>query len=84
MEKVTSRSAKLTVVSNSYHTLFFRIWESVVDRMMRQCTNIHESQLGFMPGRNTTYAIFILKQAIEKHRAGQKNIGVIFIDLEKA
>ena len=46
--------------------------------------NIHESQFGFMPGRSTTDAIFILKQAIEKHREGQKNIRVTFIDLEKA
>ena len=50
---------------------------------MRQCTDIHESQFGFMPGRSTTDAIFILKQTIEKHREGQKNIRVTFIDLEK-
>ena len=62
----------------------FKIWEKVVDRRMRQCTNIHESQFGFMPGRSTTDAIFILKQTIEKHREGQKNIRVTFIDLEKA
>ena len=37
-----------------------------------------------MPGRSTTDAIFILKQTIEKHREGQKNIIVTFIDLEKA
>ena len=37
-----------------------------------------------MPGRSTTDAIFILKQTIEKHREGQKNIRVTFIDLEKA
>ena len=55
-----------------------------MDRMMRQCTIIHESQFGFIPGRRTTYAIFTLKQAIEKHRERQKNIRVTFIDLEKA
>ena len=61
----------------------FKIWERVVDRRMRQCTDIHESQFGFMPGRTTTDAIFILKQTIEKHREGQKNIRVTFIDLDK-
>ena len=61
----------------------FNIWERVVDRRMRQCTNIQESQFVFMPGRNTTYAIFILKQTIEKHREWQKNIRVTVIDLEK-
>ena len=62
----------------------FKMWERVVDRRMRQCTNIHESQCGCMPGRSTTDAIFILKQTIEKHREGQKNIRITFIDLEKA
>ena len=55
-----------------------------MDRRIIQCTNIHENQFGFMPGRSTTGAIFILKQTIEKHREGSKNIREIFIDLEKA
>ena len=62
----------------------FKIWEKVVDRRLRECTEIHESQFGFMPGRSTTDAIFIIKQTIEKHREGQKDIRVTFIDLEKA
>ena len=37
-----------------------------------------------MPGRSTTDAIIILKQTIEKHREGHKDIIVTFIDLEKA
>ena len=51
---------------------------------MRECTDIHESQFGFMPGRSTTDAIFILKQTIEQYREGHNDICVIFIDLEKA
>ena len=51
---------------------------------MRECTEIHESQFGFMPGRSTTDAKFILKQTIEKHQEGQKDTRVTFIDLEKA
>ena len=53
-------------------------------KVERVHTEIHESQFGFMPGRSTTDAIFILKQTIEKHREGQKDIRVTFIDLEKA
>ena len=56
----------------------------VVARRLRECTEIHESQFGFMPGRSTTDAIFILKQTLEKHREGQKDIRVTFIDIEKA
>ena len=52
----------------------FKIWERVVDRRMIQCTNIHESQFGFMPDRSTTDATFILKQTIEKHREHQSYI----------
>ena len=49
----------------------FKIWEKlnlIVDRRMRQCTNIHESQFGVMPDRSTTDAILVLKQTIKKHR----------------
>ena len=60
----------------------FKIWERVLDRQVRECTDIHESQ--FMPGRSTTDATFILKQTIEQYREGQKDICVTFIDLEKA
>ena len=62
----------------------FKIWERVLDRRVRECTAIHESQFGFMPGRSTTDAIFILRQTIEQYREGQKDICVTFIDLEKA
>ena len=62
----------------------FKIWERVLDRQVRECTDIHGSQFGFMPGRSTTDAIVILKQTIEQYREGQKDICVTFIDLEKA
>ena len=64
------------------HTI--NICERVLDRRVRECTDIHESQFGFMPGMSTTDSIFILKQMIEKYREGQKDICVTFIDLEKA
>ena len=57
----------------------FKIWERVLDRRVRECTDIHESQFGFMPGRRTTDAIFILKHTIEKYREGQKDICVTFM-----
>ena len=60
----------------------FKIWEKVMDRRIRQCTNIHESQFVFMPGRSTTDAIFY--RQLRTHRVEQKNISVTFIYLEKA
>ena len=37
-----------------------------------------------MMGRGKTYAIFATKQVIEKHREMQKELRMVFIDLEKA
>ena len=62
----------------------FKIWGRGLDRRVRACTDIHESQFGCMPGRSTTDAIFILNQTIEKYREEQKDICATFIDLEKA
>ena len=41
-------------------------------------------QFGFMPGRGTTDAIFILRQLQEKYLQKKKNIYFAFVDLEKA
>ena len=54
-----------------------------MDETMHQYT-VHESQFGFMPDMNTTDAMFLLKQAIEKHRERQTNIRVTCTCLEKA
>ena len=41
-------------------------------------------QFGFMPGRGTVDAIFILQQLHEKHLAKRKSLFFAFVDLEKA
>ena len=41
-------------------------------------------QFGFMPGRGTTDAIFILRQLQEKHLAKNKKLYFAFVDLDKA
>ena len=43
-----------------------------------------EEQFGFMPGKGTTDAIFAARQMIEKHRERQKELHMVFIDLDKA
>ena len=63
------------------HTM--KIWERVIDRRLREETTIEE-QFGFMSGRGTTDAIFAARQMIEKHREMQKELPLVFIDLEKA
>ena len=41
-------------------------------------------QMGFMPGRGTTDAIFILRQLLEKYEMAGRDLYVVFVDLEKA
>ena len=51
---------------------------------MRQKFDKDQMQFGFMPGRGTTDAIFILRQLQEKYLAKRKNLYFAFVDLEKA
>ena len=62
------------------HTMKF--WERIIDRRLRKETSIGEVQFAFMPGRGTTDAIFAARQVIEKHREMQKELHLVFIDLE--
>ena len=64
--------------------LYISIWERIIDRRLREETSTGEEHLGFMPGRETTNAIFAARQVIEKHLEMQKELHMVFIDLEKA
>ena len=64
------------------HTM--KIWEKIIERRLREETIIGDEQFGFMPGRGTVDAIFALRQMIEKHREKQRELHMVFIDLEKA
>ena len=64
------------------HTM--KLWERVIEARIRMEVTIAEQQFGFMPGRNTTDAIFCLRMVLEKWTAGQKAVHCAFIDLLKA
>ena len=61
-----------------------KILERVVERLIRDRIEIDSMQFGFMPGRSTTDAIFILRQLQEKYLAKDKTLYLAFVDLEKA
>jgi len=58
--------------------------ERVLETIIRTQVDIDSMQFGFMRGRGTTGAIFILRQIQEKYLGKQKELYFIFVDLEKA
>ena len=58
--------------------------ERVTEKISRGCLVIYDMQFGFMPGRETTDAIFIVRQLQEKFLDKNKILYCAFIDLEKA
>ena len=58
-----------------------KVLERLVEGLIR--VEIDEMQCGFMSGRGTTDAIFIVRQLQGKHLATNKPLNMAFVDLEK-
>ena len=61
-----------------------KILERVVEARVRSIVRIDDMQFGFMAGKGTTDAIFIVRQLQEKYLAKKKDLWMAFVDLEKA
>ena len=61
-----------------------KVLERIVDGLIRQVVSINDSQFGFVPGRRTTDAIFVVRQLQEKYLVANKRLYMVFVDLEKA
>jgi len=61
-----------------------KVVERVLEQRIRQQVDIDNMQFGFMPGKGTTDAIFIVRQVMEKFSAKSRNLYMAFVDLEKA
>ena len=48
------------------HTMKF--WERVIEHRLRRVTSVIQNQFGFMPGRSTMEAIFLIRQLMERYR----------------
>ena len=77
LERGNYRGLKLT-------DQILKVMERVVEKLIRQKVDIDQMQFGFMPGRGTTDAIFVLRQLQEKYLAKKKKLYFGFVDLEKA
>ena len=61
-----------------------KLLERVLDSFIREMVDIDAMQFGFVPGRGTTDAIFIIRQLQEKYIAANKPLYFAFVELEKA
>ena len=61
-----------------------KILEHILNTIIQEQVSINNMQFGFMPGRSTIDAIFILRQVQEKYFQKKKNIYFAFVDLEIA
>ena len=63
------------------HTM--KLWERVIEHRLRAITQVSMNQFGFMPGRLTMQAIFLIRQVMKRYMEKKKNLHMVFIDLEK-
>ena len=54
-----------------------KILQRIVDGLIRQVVSIDDSQFGFVPGRCTTDAIFVVRQLQEKYLAVNKRLFIL-------
>ena len=61
-----------------------KVWEKIIETMLRDRVEISKQQYEFIQGKETTDAMFALRMLMEKYREGQKELHCVFVDLEKA
>ena len=61
-----------------------KVMERILEKRLRDKISIDEMQCGFMPGRGTVDAIFMVRQLEEKYLSRKKKLYYCFVDLEKA
>jgi len=64
------------------HTM--KLWERVIEKRLRKDILISENQFGFMPGRSTTEAIYLLIRLMELYKDRKVDLHMVFIYLKKA
>ena len=60
------------------------IVERVLENRIRGMVTIDDTQFGFIPGKGTIHALFILRRMQEEYREREQKLYMCFVDLEKA
>ena len=61
-----------------------KIVERVLERRIQTLVNLTKMQFGFMPGKGTVDAIFIVRTMQEEYQKKEKKLYMCFVDMEKA
>ena len=61
-----------------------KIIEKVLEGGIQALVDFDEAQFGFMPGKGTIDALFLVRRLQKEHRAKDKRMYMCFVDLEKA
>ncbi|GJS24789.1 hypothetical protein Tco_0453421 [Tanacetum coccineum] len=61
-----------------------KLWERVIERRLRRETSVSENQFDFMPERSSVEAIHLIRSLMEKYRERQRDLHMVFLDLEKS
>ena len=61
-----------------------KLWERVIEARLRDMTKISNRLYGFQKGKSTTQPMFFLRILQEKMREHQRDLHMVFVDLEKA
>ena len=61
-----------------------KVMEKLLEKRLRRLVKVDQMQFGFMPGRSTVDAIFILRRMQESYLERNRKLFIFFVDLEKA
>ena len=61
-----------------------KVVERILERKIRTLVNLNDMQSGFMPGKGTMDAIFIVRRMQEEYQKKEKKLYMCFVDMEKA
>ena len=61
-----------------------KIVEKVLERRIRTLVNLNEMQFGFMPGKETVDALFIVRRMQEDNQKKDKKLYMCFVDMDNA
>ena len=56
-----------------------KLWERVIEHRLRAITRVSVNQFGFMPGRSTMEAIFLIRQVMERYREKKNDLHMVLL-----